>query len=214
LSVVMLCSIVSGSVFLEGMEKKQVKKVSFTLRFHDSFTYMCITKNPGILSEYASKSFFIKMYGFLIKDNEPVIQFDVSSRKNINCYGKTSMVNVKRSYPEEKSVWLQGVYLPVSQLLDKNNIFKKDGYEIEIEMLEENFNICGTLKNGIWNNHNNTSIQEQLYLRIKKFKNQPDYPCDDENVCKLLKKGILAVSFDKNGHGPNGFDFSIIRTSE
>ena len=175
LSIVMLCSIASGSVFLEGMEK-EVKKVDLTLRLSNGhgLMYMDIKEKPDWLSFFQSKYALQRIYNFPMKDNEPILTFDMSSKSKIYCYGETMMTNVRKHSLENKCVEIHTLCLPVGQLLNKNGTFKKDGDRIKIEMTEEKFDIHATLKDNKWNNK---IIKEELYKRMKMYEKKQDYSC-------------------------------------
>jgi len=217
LSVVMLCSIVSGSVFLKGMEElnsgvggknnsREVKKIECKLNKHLLPFYLNISENPVFMNR--SKKSLSKRYGYKIFDNDLFMSFYVLPDKDgshITLHGKEGNRR-DLAYCQFGFGELMGIDIPVKMLVNGNGTFKGKGDVVEVKMIEENFDIELMITNKV----------KEFYNRIKKSKISPHYIFFDNGDEKaLFDKEILVEDINgKDQHGPNGFDFSMIRTLE
>ena len=102
-------------------------------------------------------------------------------------------------------------------IFNPNGTLKGEGDIIEkIILKKKQFDFVGTLRVGFHSyipKFHALSLHEELCSRIKECRKNPDYFCGNKNEKALLDEGILAIGPDGNiQHGPNGFDFSQIKT--
>ena len=219
LSVVILCSIVSGSVFLEGMEllrllyekknkSKEVKQVKVSLRnSRVRPAYACI--KGDYRSDYYSIESLIKKHGYKIRENDLFLYFwvlDAEPYPAPTLYGKEATKNIhhvlNKLFPLESCLF-DRVVVPVKKLLNPDGTFKGENDIVKVQMIEEDYDIELIL----------TDKGKKFYDRIELCKKHPKYY--DDNKKALLEKEILAIGPDKKKqHGPKGFDFSQIKFPE
>ena len=183
LSVVILCSIVSGSVFLEGMEllkllyekknkSKEVKKVKVSLRTSRVRpAYACIKGEPRSRSDYYSIESLIKKHGYKIRENDLFLYFwvlDAEPYPAPTLYGKEATKNIhhvlNKLFPLESCLF-DRVVVPVKKLLNPDGTFKRENDIVKVQMIEEYYDIELIL----------TDKVEKLYHRIELCKKHPKY---------------------------------------
>ena len=216
LSIVMLCSIASGSVFLEGMEKlnldvveksniREVKEVKLILDSGYRPAYSSITEKPSCLSAGCSIKSFSKRYGHQVFKNDLFFGFDVvpiENNKSIVLRGKEATKGLIFDFD-----FLKKMYLPVRMFFNPNGTLKVDGDIIEkIIFKQELFDIVGRLVSGRFDCA--PTLCQAFYDRIEACRERPNYCIGGGNEKALLDEGILVRGPDgEMQHGKNGFDF-------
>jgi len=206
LSMAILCSVVGGSVFLEGMNggDREVKKVNLYLsnNFYE-FAYPDITKDPTCINYSLSLKSLPKRYGYSILPNDPMAIFCVEP--SLKVCGKEAMKGFCRKF-----TFMLTVAIPIKLLLNKDGTLKNEGDTITIKMFEEKFDVMGTFKKGRFDCA--STLHQALCDRIETTEKYPNYCITGGNKEALLEQEILFKDSDgKIRHGKNGFDFSRIK---
>jgi len=214
LLVVVLWLIVSGSVFLEGMEKlksnveknkkREVKEVYLTLKISDCMPcYPDIKEKSSVFSYGCSIKSLSKQYDYIVRKNALIFTFIVNPIKDIRImlYGKEA--NKDRG---SNCTNFNTLYLPEYMLLNNNGTFKGYGDRIKkIRLKQESFDILPILEKSCFDYESN--LRKMFYCLIKSFEKEPIYCIDSEK--ELLDESILVKDSDgKIKNGSNGFDFS------